>query len=108
MKKFAIATLFAFASSAFAGTGTGVITSLTVQPQSSLIVLKTTNMTGSPTCAVWSNKFGTKINSTDEFKALSAALLAAKIAKTPVTITGTGSCVSGGATEDILTITINN
>lgn len=109
MKKFAIAALFALTSSSlFAGTGTGVITSLTVQPQSGLIILKTTTMTGSPACAAWSNKFGTKINSTDEFKALSAALLAAKIAKTPVSIAGTGSCVSGGATEDILSVTISN
>ena len=109
MKKHIVATLLLLTSGfAVAGSGTGVITALTVQPQAGFIVLKTTTVTGSPACATWGHKFGTKINGTDEFKALSAALLAAKIAKTPITISGTGSCVVGGYTEEISSVSISN
>lgn len=105
-----LSTFFAFLSLSAvtnAGTGTGLVSSVTLSEFASgtvYIQLIMSEKTGQPSCATWSNSFVREYNS-PQGKAFYAALLAAKSGNKTVKVVGSGDCLAGTSAEKIMSLT---
>lgn len=88
-----------------AGTGSGKVVDVTVRAQDGLMVVRVERHESPPGCAVWYHTFGKKLDG-QLSSALLAQLLTAQASGKTVRVAGTGACLPGTGTEEIVEINL--
>jgi len=99
--------LFGIASQSWAGVGTGKVLDVTLRAYDNLLVVKVQNTNSLPGCASWYHTFGKRYDGPVTV-ALQAMLLSAQASGNTVHISGSGNCLAGTGTEEILEVNIGS